>query len=581
VKRNLFYKIFFSYLAIVFFSFLILNIFIKDEINKVLTGKIEGELLTYAELIDLSSAREMSEQLRQIAGISGSRVTLVDAQGKVFADSEKDIAKLENHFNRPEIQEARLRGKGKSIRFSQSIGVDMLYVALPIKIKSQITGYIRLARPLHEVQSLIEKVYKSIFLSIIIVAVLSLIIALIFSYRLAEPIRAMERFTEKLRQGHPAGTIILKTSDETKKLADNINYLVAELQSKIKLANEEKSKLMTAFTSINEGVLILNDDEKIEFVSPALANMLTDQYGNIDGKTLMEAFRNIELQKAFQKFKESRVSVFREITLGSINPVIMRVSISAVHGHPGEEKTMVVFHDVTRLKKLEMIRTDFVANVTHEIRTPLTAIIGYLETIQSGAINNIEDTKKFVEIMLNHAQRLNRLVEDLMTISKIELSEINLCFENVFLPDILNSVIPLVEAKATVKKINIINNLCNKVCPIKGDRDRISQILVNILDNAVKFTPAEGKIIIDAEEKTDGIVVAISDTGMGIPKGEIQRLGERFYRVDKTRSRDLGGTGLGLSIVKHLMMAHGGKMEIESQLGRGTKVSLFFPLQKV
>ena len=581
MKRNLFYKIFFSYLAIVFFSFLVLNIFIKDEINKVLTGKIEGELLTYAELIDLSSAREMSEQLRQIAGISGSRVTLVDAQGKVFADSEKDIAKLENHFNRPEIQEARLRGKGKSIRFSQSIGVDMLYVALPIKIKSQITGYIRLARPLHEVQSLIEKVYQSIFLTIIIVAVLSLIIALIFSYRLAEPIRAMERFTEKLRQGHPAGTIILKTSDETKKLADNINYLVDELQRKIKLANEEKSKLMTAFTSIDEGVLILNDEEKIEFVSPALANMLTDQYGNIDGKTLMEAFRNIELQKAFQKFKESRVRVSREITLGSINSVIMSVSISAVHGHPGEEKTMVVFHDVTRLKKLEMIRADFVANVTHEIRTPLTAIIGYLETMQSGKIKNSEDEKKFVDIILKQAERLNRLVEDLMTISKIELGEINFNYEDLAPADVLNGIVPLVKAKAAKKKIEIINNIKAILCPIRADRDRLSQIFVNILDNAVKFTPDEGKVTIEAKETSDSVVIDISDTGAGIPQEEIQRLGERFYRVDKTRSRDLGGTGLGLSIVKHLMMAHGGKMEIESQLGRGTKVSLFFPLQKV
>ena len=158
MKRNLFLKIFISYLVIIFFSFLILNVFIKDEIRKVMTGKIEGELLTYAELIDLSSAQEMSSQLRQIAKISGSRVTLVDVQGKVFADSEKNINQLENHFNRPEVQEARLKGKGKSIRFSQSLGVEMLYVAVPIQTKAQITGYVRLARPLHDVQSLVEKV---------------------------------------------------------------------------------------------------------------------------------------------------------------------------------------------------------------------------------------------------------------------------------------------------------------------------------------------------------------------------------------------------------------------------------------
>ena len=582
MKRNLFLKIFCSYLFIVFLSFLVLNLLIKDEIKKVLTAKIEAELLTYAELIDLSSAQEMSEQLKQIARISGSRVTLVDAQGRVFADSEKNIAGLENHFNRPELQEARLRGKGKSIRFSQSIGVDMLYVAVPNMSKSQITGYVRLARPLHDVQSVIEKVYQSIFLAIVIVAIISLIIALFISYRLAAPIRAMERFTEKLRQGHPAGTIILKTSDETKKLADNINYLVDELQSKIRLANEEKSKLMTAFTSMTEGVLILNAEDKIEFVNQALSDILSEQYGDINGKTLMEAFRDVELQKAFLKFKEKHDTVIEEIALGSsIEPVILSVSISSVHNYPGEEKVMVVFHDVTRLKKLEKIRVDFVANVTHEIRTPLTAIIGYLETINAGAINNIDDVKRFIDISLKQAQRLNRLVEDLLVISKVELGEIKLNFEEVSVRDIFVSAMPLLEAKAGLKKINIQNNLQENLPHIWADRDRLTQIMVNVLDNAVKFTPEDGSIFIDAGQKNNHVVVTIIDTGIGIPKEEVQRLGERFYRVDRSRSRDLGGTGLGLSIVKHLMIVHGGRMEIESQLGRGTKVSLFFPVVKV
>jgi two-component system, OmpR family, phosphate regulon sensor histidine kinase PhoR len=579
VKRNLFLKIFFSYLFIVFLSFFVLNFLIKDEIKKVLTAKIEAELLTYAELIDLSSAREMSEQLKQIARISGSRVTLVDGQGRVFADSEKNIDELENHFSRPELQEARLRGRGKSIRFSQSIGVDMLYVAIPMKSKSQITGYVRLARPLHDVQSVIEKVYQSIFLAIVIVAIISLIIALFISYRLAAPIRAMERFTEKLRQGRPAGTIILKTSDETKKLADNINYLVDELQSKIRLANEEKSKLMTAFTSMTEGVLILDVQNKIEFVNSALSNMLAVQYGDVIGKTLMEAFRDVELQKAFLKFKETHATVSQEVTLGSIEPVILNVSISAVQNHPGEEKVMVVFHDVTRLKKLEKIRVDFVSNVTHEIRTPLTAIIGYLETIKTGAINNTVEAKRFIDISLKQAQRLNRLVEDLLVISKIELGELKFHFEEVSLRDALEGVIPLIEAKVGLKNITIHNKVQENLPQVWADRDRLTQILVNILDNAVKFTADDGSVFIEIGQKDNYAVLTITDTGIGIPKEEVQRLGERFYRVDRSRSRDLGGTGLGLSIVKHLMIAHGGKMEIESQLGRGTKVSLYFPLK--
>jgi two-component system phosphate regulon sensor histidine kinase PhoR len=581
VKRNLFLKILFSYLVIICLSFFILDLLIKDEIKKVMTGKIEAELLTYAELINLNSAQKMSDQLKQIARISSSRVTLVDAQGKVFADSEKDIAKMENHLNRPELQEARLRGNGKSIRFSSTIGIDMLYVAITLKEWPEIKGYVRLARPLDDVQSVIEKVYQSIFLAMMIVTVIALAIALIFSYRLAAPIRAMERFTERLRQGHPVGTLLLETADETKKLADNINYLLDELQSQIRLAKEEKSKLMTAFTSMTEGVLILNAEDKIEFVNQALSNILSEQYGDINGKTLMEAFRSVDLQKAFLEFKETRINVSREITLGNVGPAILNVSISAVQDYPEEEKTMIVFHDVTRLKKLEKIRIDFVANVTHEIRTPLTAIIGYLETIKAGAINNIEETKRFIDIILKQAERLNRLVEDLLTISNIELDEIILNFESVSLNTVIINVISLVEVKAKLKKITIHNNMRENLAPIRADKDKLTQIFVNILDNAVKFTSELGNVVIAAEEADAYVVVSIMDTGIGVPQDEIQRLGERFYRVDKTRSRDLGGTGLGLSIVKHLMIAHGGRMEIESQLGRGTKVSLFFPVVKI
>jgi two-component system phosphate regulon sensor histidine kinase PhoR len=294
----------------------------------------------------------------------------------------------------------------------------------------------------------------------------------------------------------------------------------------------------------------------------------------------MEAFRNVELQKAFQTFKKSKMGVSQEITLGGADPVIMRVSLSPVQGFPGEEKVMVVFHDVTRLKKLERIRTDFVANVTHEIKTPLTAIIGYLETLQAGAWERPDDARRFVDVILNQAHRLNRLVDDLMTISKIELGEVVLHLEEVSLSETTESVLSLLDAKAAAKNILFDNRIRKDLPPLSADRDRLIQVLVNVLDNAIKFTPEGGRVIVDAFEKDGMLVVAVEDTGVGIPREDLSRLGERFYRVDKTRSREMGGTGLGLSIVKHLMIAHGGRMEIESRLGHGTKVSLFFPTSK-
>ncbi len=579
MKRSLFYKILFSYLVIICVSFFLLDIFMRDEVKNVLTSRIENELLSSAKLIDLTFSGKAAAQVKQIAEISGSRITLINARGKVFADSEKDVRLLENHLNRPEVQEARLKGSGKSIRFSNSLGIDMLYVAVAVRDGREIKGYIRMARPLHEVQNIIDKVYQYILLTMFVVAIIALGIALFFSYRLYEPINTMKQFTEKLRRGEPVGSIILGTSDETRTLADNINYLVEELKDKIRVAHEEKSKLMTAFTSMNEGILIINAQGLIEFSSPVLSTMLAIQYDDVIGKTMIEAFRNIDLQKAYLDFKEKHVHVSREIVFGNLEKVILSISISAVRDYPDEEKTMIVFHDVTRLKKLEQVRMDFIANVTHEIKTPLTAIIGYLETIQSGAINDVAETKRFVDIILKQAERLNRLVEDLLTISNIEMKEVVLNFENVALASAVNNVISLMQTKADLKKIVICSQVPDNFIPIKADRDKLAQILLNILDNAVKFTPEGGQVVIEAEASESNVVVSVTDNGSGVPSDEVPRLGERFYRVDKSRSRDLGGTGLGLSIVKHLMIAHGGRMEIESQLGKGTKVSLYFPMK--
>ena len=316
MKRHLFYKIFGTYLFLMVLSSLVLHIFIRDEIKKTLTANIEEEMTADAHLIDLNSPQIISAQLKYISQLSKARITLIDAKGKVTADSEKSAEALENHLNRPEVQEARVRGKGRSIRFSSSIGVDMLYIAIPIKNDSTITGYIRLARPLYEVRQSSEKITGTILLTLLIVVSFSLILALFFSYWLTAPIKKMEDFTEKLRKGEPAGAIFLKTSDETKKLADNINYLVEELKNQLKAANEEKAKLVTAFASMTEGVLILDAGDRIEVINPSLGNLLVSQYGDIKGKTLMEAFRNVEMQKAFLQFKATKQSVAQEITLG-------------------------------------------------------------------------------------------------------------------------------------------------------------------------------------------------------------------------------------------------------------------------
>jgi two-component system phosphate regulon sensor histidine kinase PhoR len=580
MKTRLFYKIFGTYMVILVLAMVIMYFFVGQQIKRGLEVQIERELLTHARIIDLSSRGEIEGRIFQLAKITQSRVTLIDSNGRVMADSDEEASRMDDHANRPEIQEAKVRGNGRSSRYSDTLGEDMMYVALAVREHGGISGYIRLARPLVEVRKITEAFNRVLFNSFLLITILSLFISFLFSYKLSSPIREMEQFTDRLRRGEGPGTLIIESSDEMGQLAKNINYLVEELRGQIKRLNEEKGKVEAAFASAIEGVIILNSQDRVESMNRSMKGMIGGQYGDILNKTPIEAFRNIELQKALDRFKETGKPVSEEIILGAETPVILGVNITSIPGvTAGDEKTMLVFHDVTRLKKLEQVRVDFVANVTHEIKTPLTAILGYIETLEAGAIEDKETARKFLQTISRHAQRLNRLLEDLLTLSSIELGEMKFQFEGVALGGVMEGVFNIMELKAREKKLSVEKNIPESLPLLRADRDRMTQIFLNVLDNAVKFTPEGGTVRIEAAETgRDDVVVKIADTGIGIPRDEVVRLGERFYRVDKTRSRELGGTGLGLSIVKHLMMVHRGRMEIESQLGRGTVVSLYFPI---
>ncbi|MDD5167604.1 MAG: ATP-binding protein, partial [Syntrophales bacterium] len=481
-------------------------------------------------------------------------------------------------LNRPEVQEARLKGLGSSVRYSRTLQEDMLYVAIPMMTDNQITGYVRLARPLKEVRDSIDNVYRYIYMTLFIIALPSLLLAFLFSRNITSPIRRMTEFTQKMRNGESPGALIMDSQDEIGQLAHDMNSIFNDQQEKVRLAMEETSKLQAAFASMVEGILILDGENRIQACNRSLRLMTAMDYADMEGKTPLEAFRNASLQDALNRFQKSGQAVLEEIVFREENPIIAVVTIADIHGLPGDEKkTIMVFHDITRLKKLERMRSDFIVNVTHELRTPLTAIIGYSETLQDSAVDEAS-RQKYLKIIHDHACRLGRLIDDLLTLSNLEQGETEMHMESISLREIVNNLLPIVKSKADEKNLPIILEIPEDLPPIHGDRDKIVQIILNILDNAIKFT-ASGKITLGAyrAEEVGFVALFITDTGPGIPKSEIPRLGERFYRVDRTRSRELGGTGLGLSIVKHLMKAHHGWIKIESASGRGTTVSLIFP----
>jgi two-component system phosphate regulon sensor histidine kinase PhoR len=580
MTTRLFYKLFGTYLVIAVLAVVIAGFFIERELRTGLTRWIEEDLIAETQIMALIPEREIEKQSQTLAERSRARVTLIDARGLVTLDSNRQTKDLDNHLNRSEIQEARVKGKGTATRYSRTLKMDMLYVALPLYEGSHLKGYLRLSRPLLEVDRSVDKLRFSIFQVLLLIIILSMIVAFIFSMKVISPIQEIEAFTDKIRKGDVSGMLMIDSRDEIGQLSKNINDMVAELQEKIRVANEEKWKLRAAFASMAEGVMVLDSQNRIEGLNKGMAEMIGREYADIVGKTPIEAFRNIALQDALNRFRQAGEIVLEEITLGDENPMILDVNISAVKSLPGQDpKTMIVFHNVTRLKKLEQVRADFVANVTHEIKTPLTAIIGFVETLQQGAIDDRAKAQKFLLTIHENAQRLNRLVDDLLTLSSIELGETELHLEGLALEDVFETALTLISPRAALKNVRIQRDVQPGLPMVRADRDRLVQILVNVLDNAVKFTPEGGSVSITASPEVQGsVVIKITDTGIGISKSELPRLGERFYRIDKTRSREMGGTGLGLSIVKHLMKAHEGSMEIESTLGKGTTVSLHFPV---
>lgn len=582
MKIRLFDKFIVAFLAIGVAAVTVAGLLIQRELKTDLMIRIEKEMAAGARIIALMPAAEIAGRAGELAKSAHVRLTLIDAAGRVTADSGVGDGEMDDHVNRSEIQEARLRGVGTAIRYSHTLKQEMLYVAIPLREGSRTTGYIRLSRPLAEITRTINRIGEAVFVILWGTVIAFLLIALLFSFKMLSPIGRLATFTGKIRAGNVSGALRIESRDEIGQLSDNINEMVTFLQEEIRTADGERRKLESLFSGMSEGVMVLDAENRIESVNRGMEEMTGRRRGEVIGRTLLEAFRNVELHDALERFRERQETVYEEIGLGDRRPVMMDVTISAVQGEAGGEgKTMLVFHDVTRLKRLERIRTDFVANVTHEIRTPLTAIIGFAETLQQGVFENRETAGTFLRTIQENAERLNRLVDDLLTLSGLELGEAKLHMEAVRIEEALDQVLAVVEARAGEKGVTIRKEIAGELPPISADRDRLAQILINIFDNAIKFTPSGGAIAVMTSTGEDGcLTVRIADTGVGIPKGEIPRLGERFYRADKTRSREMGGTGLGLSIVKHLMMAHGGRVIIDSALGHGTTVSLYFPVYR-
>ena len=392
-----------------------------------------------------------------------------------------------------------------------------------------------------------------------------------------EKINTLVWYTREVSSGTFYGKLKLKGDDELTDLGRNINSMASRLTDQIDALTREKTTVEAVLAGMIEGVLVTDKDGRVILANKSLRETFALRKEDMLGKSFLEVIRNIDISKLIQKSYERHSMVTGEVEIhrpgatlyfmaGSV-PLVIKEEFAG---------TVLVLHDVTRLKALERVRRDFVANVTHELKTPIAAIQGFSETLLSGAMDDRENAGRFIGIIESNSRRLSRLIEDLLMLSRIELGEVRMELNPVSVKNVCEEVLALLQSRIDEKRLVVAMDIPSGCDRVEADRDKLYQILLNIMDNAVKYTPEGGRVSINSIicPQDDGVVkIAVSDTGIGIPSEMVERVGERFFRVDPARSRELGGTGLGLAIVKHLVMAHGGEFKIESELGKGTVVT--------
>jgi two-component system phosphate regulon sensor histidine kinase PhoR len=588
LKQRYRWKLLGSYFLLIMVMAGTLYGYLTHTLERYQTDEARTGLLGMARLSRLTAAREMRD-LRgdapalaaAIAREINARVTFISPQGEVFGDSDVkpgDLRELENHLNRPEIQAALRIGEGSSIRYSATVQTPMLYVALPFQSAAGEKGILRLALPLATLKQTKASLQAILGISLLLAVLVSLALSYLLSTVTSRTLRAMAVTAVHFGKGEYGRRFPVRSNDELGELARTMNDMAVKIESQLMLLAGEKKRLDTILRGMGEGVMVTDAKGVVTLVNPAFLGLL-DLQEEVEGKHLIEITRHPVLHDSYRMVLATRNERLEEVTLRMAREKTVLIHWVPLLEHDEVAGIVAVFHDISDLKRLEKIRRDFVANVSHELRTPVTVIKGYAETLLSGELtSDAKRVTRFVGIIHDHAERLANLIGDLLSISEIESGELSLELAPLRIEGVAKRAATLLEQQSRAKGIIIDFTSLEASPTVLADHGRIEQVLVNLLDNAIKYTPENGTVNISAHDDRDKLKVSITDTGIGIPANELSRVFERFYRVDKGRGRDEGGTGLGLSIVKHIVQLHGGTATVESTPGKGSTFS--FTLKK-
>jgi two-component system, OmpR family, phosphate regulon sensor histidine kinase PhoR len=589
VRRNLFWKLALTFIALLAGVLLAVNFFAERALRRVSERATFDELAVLARFSQLHPP-DLSAAISQSTGASALlkgwaadsaaervRITVVRADGQVLADTVSDPASMENHLNRPEVQESLQKGEGRSVRHSVTMQSDMVYYAVRRNLPDGAPIVLRFAIPLEEADIALGSLRWSLWLSSAVILLVAGIASTFVSHGISDRVERLQEFSRRVAEGDfrplPGGD----SGDALEKLCGSLNQTAARMDRTIRTLTEERNLSAAILGSMVEGVAVVNATERLVFANQGFANILELDIPPKSGSALVEVVRQTELIEAVRRVLAGEPRVEAEIVTGTLRQHFFAATVAAVRA--GDTLgAVVVLHDITELRKLERVRRDFVANVSHEFKTPLTAIQGFSETLLAGAIDDPQNRERFLGIILEHSRRLARLTDDLLKLSSMDADRLELEIRRVSVSELIESCLETTQHRAADKEVEVELAPSGDLPDIAGDRRRLAEILQNLLDNATQYTLRGGRITLSAETRDADVVFTVSDTGIGIPKSDQSRIFERFYRVDAARSREAGGTGLGLAIAKHLVEVHGGRIWVDSEIGQGSRFHFSVPI---
>jgi two-component system, OmpR family, phosphate regulon sensor histidine kinase PhoR len=591
-KRKLIWHIFPAYLAILvvsltavsWLSFNFSNRFYMDRTSAELESKAEMLLHLFSPLIFSGQASSIDTLCKSVGKSSKTRVTVIQLDGQVIGDSDETPSEMDSHATREEILSAKAHGVGRSVRYSKTLEKPMMYVAIVLRdADDRPAGFLRTAMPVTSLSAAVRKIRIKLAATTVFLALILAGISLLVARRISHPIREITLLAKRFAQGDLSQKPGVYDTEELADLAQAMNAMAAELNSRINTIIGQRNELETVLSSMLEGVIAVDMDDNIIKVNASAAAMLDIDVEKCRGKSIQEIIRNAAFQKFIARVSQENAFSEEDIVIYNEEERILNIHGSPIFDAKNHKiGTLIVIDDVTRLRRLENVRRDFVANVSHEIRTPLTAIKGFVETLLQDLDRDPEKSMQFLTIILKHVDRLSALVEDLLSLSKIEnLEQDKIRMTDECVLDVIQTAVNLCQAKADKKQI-AINVEGDASTAVRMDKTLLEQAVVNILDNAINYSERGSTVDIrvSRDNQDDFLMVAVTDRGIGIPKEHLSRLFERFYRVDRARSRKMGGTGLGLSIVKHIVATHGGTVGAQSTPGKGSTFTLRLPMKK-